>query len=64
MTGASLLVLSYCPPLSLGEFIMSSGKNASCLEMAFALNMVNHGQTMVMPATLLEVHLLTKVLSN
>ena len=24
---------------------MSRGKNASCLQMAFALNMVNHGQT-------------------
>ena len=30
---------------------MSSGKNVLSLEMAFALNMVNHGQTMVMPAT-------------
>ena len=30
---------------------MSSGKNVLCLEMAFALNMVSHGQTMVMPAT-------------
>ena len=44
---------------------MSSGKNASCLKMAFALNMVNYGQIMlVMPATLLELHLLTKVLLN
>ena len=33
-----------------GAFIMSSGKNVLCLEMAFALNMVKHGQTMVMPA--------------
>ena len=40
---------------------MSSGKSASCLEMAFALNMVNHGN-MVMPATLLELHVLTKVI--
>ena len=61
-TGASLLVISYCPTLWLGEFIMSSGKNASCLEMAFALNMVNHGQTMVMSEALLELHLLTLVL--
>ena len=30
---------------------LSNGKNALCLEMAFALNMVNPGQTMVMPAT-------------
>ena len=30
---------------------MSSGKNALCLEMAFALNIANHGQTMVMRAT-------------
>ena len=40
---------------------MSSGKNVSCLEMAFALNMVNHSQTMVMPATLLDLHVLTKL---
>ena len=30
---------------------MSSGKNVLCLEMALALNMVNDGQTIVMPAT-------------
>ena len=41
---------------------MSSGKNVFCLEMAFELNMINHGQTMVMPTTLLELHVLTKVL--
>ena len=41
---------------------MSSGKNVLCLEMVFALNMVNHGQTMVMPATYLELHLLNEVL--
>ena len=43
---------------------MSSGNNASCLEMAFALNMVNHGQTMFIPATILELHLFIKVLLN
>ena len=35
-------------------------KNALCLEMAYTLTMVNHGQTMVMPETLFKLHVLPK----